>query len=721
LDEATVANGTRRERLPESATIALQIFGLAGLAVAQPLLSLLGENPTFFVAHRASTREILLFAIGVVLVPALMLIVPVLLIRLISVRAGIRAAAIAIGLLTSVTILNLFDRFDSAGGFLFLALLVVGTGAVAVFYLRSRAVRLFALYLSPAPVIFAVLFLFASSAQPLLFGQSPEVLAAQQSNSSVVILVFDELPLGALLRENGEIDRDRYPGFADLAATSTWYPRATTVAPWTHLAIPAILTGRLPDPTVPPVAGQNPRSLFTLLGASHHLHVNEQVTSLCPRSLCRSAESSSESASLVRDTSIVALHQLLPAGLAERWLPSVSGSWTNFGQESDLSALPQDDIDLEFDEWRSELESEEVSAAGLPSFVASLSRDSVPGLWYQHEMLPHMPYQFLPDGRTYEGGIPGSLSADWVWWSDEPLSSVNAEQRMLLQLGYVDAYVRSVLDRLRQEGMLRDTLLVVVSDHGITFGGGAHRRGVFEDDGSSTPIPTDELASKNGNDVLPIPLFVKYPGQVTGTVDTRDAETIDVLPTIADALELTLPEEWIFDGRSLLADPPESDQPGHWIAGNGTEEDVLFTADPLHMTRDIARLFGPSGKPHDLYAVGPYRDLVGQEVDGVPIGPTVEDARVMTANAMAYDDVDLSRRSVPALYTASVTGVEPGSWLAVAIDGTIAGLGPVYGHRDGHPIVEVMIDPAIMVEGDNDVRVYLVSPAGPTLSPVPTV
>ena len=58
--------------------------------------------------------------------------------------------------------------------------------------------------------------------------------------------------------------------------------------------------------------------------------------------------------------------------------------------------------------------------------------------------------------------------------------------------------------------------------------------------------------------VLPIPLFVKYPGQTTPTVDERDAQSIDLLPTIADTLGLTLPDEWTFDGRSLLDDPAPS-------------------------------------------------------------------------------------------------------------------------------------------------------------------
>ena len=57
------------------------------------------------------------------------------------------------------------------------------------------------------------------------------------------------------------------------------------------------------------------------------------------------------------------------------------------------------------------------------------------------------------------------------------------------------------------------------------------------------------------SDVLPVPMFVKYPGQKGAAVDRRNAELIDVVPTIADVLGIDLP--WRVDGASLLdADPP---------------------------------------------------------------------------------------------------------------------------------------------------------------------
>ena len=60
---------------------------------------------------------------------------------------------------------------------------------------------------------------------------------------SIVMIVFDELPQTSLLDENREIDSGRYPNFAELAGTSTWYRNTTALHFSTWVAIPSILTG----------------------------------------------------------------------------------------------------------------------------------------------------------------------------------------------------------------------------------------------------------------------------------------------------------------------------------------------------------------------------------------------------------------------------------------------------------------------------------------------
>ena len=63
----------------------------------------------------------------------------------------------------------------------------------------------------------------------------------------IVMIVMDEFPLESILDGTGHVDAALFPNFAALANTSTWFRNDTTVAPYTDVAVPAILTGRLPD------------------------------------------------------------------------------------------------------------------------------------------------------------------------------------------------------------------------------------------------------------------------------------------------------------------------------------------------------------------------------------------------------------------------------------------------------------------------------------------
>src|SRR5690606_18027658 len=93
-----------------------------------------------------------------------------------------------------------------------------------------------------------------------------------QHPHDVALLVLDELPLASLLRADGHIDADRFPNFARLAASGTWYRNASSSYAWTETAVPSVLTGRRPPPDAVPTAVDHPRNLFTLLSGSHRMN-----------------------------------------------------------------------------------------------------------------------------------------------------------------------------------------------------------------------------------------------------------------------------------------------------------------------------------------------------------------------------------------------------------------------------------------------------------------
>jgi hypothetical protein len=66
----------------------------------------------------------------------------------------------------------------------------------------------------------------------------------------VVLVVFDALPVRLLEDATGHIDSERFPNFAALARTGTWYRNATTIHESTRFSVPAILDGERPRPGV---------------------------------------------------------------------------------------------------------------------------------------------------------------------------------------------------------------------------------------------------------------------------------------------------------------------------------------------------------------------------------------------------------------------------------------------------------------------------------------
>ena len=81
-----------------------------------------------------------------------------------------------------------------------------------------------------------------------------------------MVIVLDELPAASIMRADGSINAERYPGFAELASVSTWFRNASSPDNYSHRAVPAILTGVVADEDDLPTYHDHPRNLFTLFG-----------------------------------------------------------------------------------------------------------------------------------------------------------------------------------------------------------------------------------------------------------------------------------------------------------------------------------------------------------------------------------------------------------------------------------------------------------------------
>jgi hypothetical protein len=599
---------------PSPRLAGLHLLVLWSFAVAQPLFDLLGKNGEFFAARGSTRWDAVVFAVVLVLVPPLVLLglealVPVL-------------HPVFVGALAGLFVLQAIHGF-AGPGWLLVALAALAGVAAAVLYVRAAPARLALTVLGPAPLLFLALFLFSSDVSRLSLGAESARAAGEAPRAPIVLVAFDELPLNSLLDAQGRIDAERFPNFARLARASTWFSHATTVAEGTTHAVPAILTGQLPQAGEFPTYTDHRRNLFTLLGGATELHVVDGETHLCPPSLCPDAEGAlgTRAKTLAEDTSIVYLHQLLPDDLTHG-IPSIANGWDDFLRDASAHHDPGR-ID--------------------PAFLRSLRPQPRPSLWYLHLMLPHSPWQYLPSGERYSVRPAPGWGPDEVWNGNQAAVD-QSWQRHLLQLGYADTVLGRLVARLRASGLYDRALLVVTADHGVSFRAGQKRR---------------PLSSANLQDIAYVPLFVKSPGQQRGRVETALARTIDIVPTIASAAGVRIP--WHVDGHALLGPRP-------------VERDVVLIKDKgrrfvvpavrLERLREQALrrqlvLFGSNAPRSTLYAVGPDRGLLGRRFAG-------------GRRATELDPVD---RSGPLV---QVSGRAPGSRSVVVVaGGRVVAVAPV--------------------------------------------
>ena len=170
--------------------------------------------------------------------------------------------------------------------------------------------------------------------------------------------------------------------------------------------------------------------------------------------------------------------------------------------------------------------------------------------------------------------------------------------------------------------------------------------------------------------MAPVPMFIKYPGQTTGKRDLRNAQTIDVFPTIVDVLGGELAEP--VDGISLLA--PESEAPatkrGDSNRGFSYEveldEYVAALADARQwFGEQLAKLETPNG----LIAPGPRQELVGRSIESLNV--VEETGRVEYPWPGLYEWFDSDQRVYPLVVRGEVTADELPEAFAIVVDGVV--------------------------------------------------
>jgi hypothetical protein len=647
----------------------LHVVTLFGFAVAQPLYDLLERDAAFFVARRSQPIDSFLVALVFsVVLPGLFVLAQWL---LCPHRARAAVQILLVAFLTTMIALQVVGRIEQIPRrFHILAAALLGLVA-CVGYWRLRMLRTFVTALSPAVLVFPVLFLTNPGIAKIGRGEDAVEIndPGPKATTPVVMVVFDEFPLPSLVDEHGQIDAERYPHFAALAQQSTWCRNATSVHYLTTSAVPAILTGNYPKDggeTALPTCADHPRNLFTLLGGSYRENVFESMTRLCPDQLCQNRTEEigprQRLTSLFADLSVVELHLLSPPQWRRR-LPPITQGWKDFGGaacDCCLTGKLRDDRPGQF-----------------AAFLDSIQDDSRPTLHFLHVLLPHSPFRFLPSGKRYctDTGLE-TLSLGSVWpEEEEPVRQ--AYQRHLLQVRFVDGLLGRLIERLKDIGLYDRALLVVTADHGISFQPGQ---------------PYRLVTSANHADIMRVPFLIKTPGQATPVVTDRNIQTIDILPTIADVLDITLP--WPVDGRSVF-DTSRAD---------ATEKIIIGKEGRLVFGAEMGELRSPKSEiPNRAFG------LIGQSTGAMDPCPE-SGVSVEQDDAQLFEDVRPKDAFVPTLIKGTVWSPRPVP-LAIAVNGTIQALTSSYGHEGRQGRWSVVVPETAFRAGRNDVEVYVVTRA----------
>ena len=666
----------------------LNLAVLWTFAVAQPLFDLLKDNPEFFAARGSTGFDIVSFSVLLVVLPPLLLLAIELLLGLIGERVRRGAHIAFIAALVALIAAQALKKSIDASDVVLIALAVVVGGAVAALWTRAEPVRSFLNVLSPAPLVFLLLFLLSGPISEVAFPDEAEARSiGGVARAPIVMLMLDELPTTTLMDADGALDAERFPGFGELAAEATWFKNAYTVYDSTERAQPAIMDGNLPERDAQPISSDHPNSIFSLFARTHRLNVDEEATAVCSRDLCEDSlldESySSRIGSMAEDLGLVWLHVVSPPDI-EGELTSVSENWGNFGGGDETvtgagGEAPELNVRANLNRGR---------PARFRRWLERIEPGRRPTLSFKHSLLPHVPWQYLPSGRLYRrapnDAIPGLSNQAY---RDQGQLDVLL-QRHVLQTGFTDLLLRRLWAKLKREGLWEESLIVVAADHGVAFPHDRQRR---------------RLDRETAAEIASIPLFVKAPGQRRGRVDDAWVETIDILPTIFDVLDLD--PRVRMDGRSALSDEVQSRDELRFLIRNTFEELRIpaaeFEADRQAVLDRNQRLFG-SGDD-SLFEIGPNPELIGQPASAA--GPELE---VELPNAGDYRRVDPDSGYLPVHVTGRVSGTDAAPReIAVAVNGTIAAVGSTFELATGDEgeLVSVMVPESAFGEGRNRVQV----------------
>lgn len=671
----------------------LSLAALGFFAFSSPLLSSLGDAPTFLVAHNMELKNLIYFVGMLIVLPVIIaLILNIFALR--PSRKSVRFANLifytslfVFAAITTFVTLNGTSLAKSSAGMILSVLAALGGAALfTLLFYREAIVRQGLAFASIILLVAPIFFLFFTPVKAIVQGGKdiPVYDIPLDSDTPVIVLLFDEFTPLPLHNPDGSINAVRFPNFAALAKDSLVFDKAASAHVQSYKAVPAALSAQIPPniENLLPIHSNYPDNLFTFLGGRYDLKLLDNFTALCPPSFCDSGEVKSfEEKAFRSDLKVVLRHIYTPKAYADH-LPPLDAGWRDFAQpqKGDITDDNKKDKGA-----KNKVKNSNVNTIDdievMDEFLASFD-DTPRTFYYLHTIFPHRPYQLLPDHRRYEAlPTPNPMGTD--------VERMTAYHRYIWQVGAADKMVGDLMERLKAVGIYDDALIIITADHGLTFIPGLKAR-----------VNNPEHPS-----ALHIPMFVKLPGSVETGVRDDFVSNLDVLPTIADVLGAEIP--WPVDGKSMLI-PRSKDAPNISYKIKKNPPVVINpanVADPDYFSERY-QMFASNLPLDRVGAAIAYPNLIGTVPRPVA---QLEEFGVMQVDTSKYLDVDKSDPFLPVFLKASLpeglmsSGVD---YIAVALNNKISTItAPV--DADGNDL-HITFPPAGLKNGANTISFFAI-------------
>jgi hypothetical protein len=393
------------------------------------------------------------------------------------------------------------------------------------------------------------------------------------------------------------------------------------------------------------------RSLFTLLGDAYKVRTNEDLGALCHPRICREPRRHSQ---------------------------------RTFREQFRAFAVGQRGRDLS-------------------SFLQLFEKSRKPRFYFLRLVMPHQPWRYLPSGQRYQtSDVPGQIdiAGRGKAWVDNSWLVTQAYQRHLLQTQLVDRALGVTMRYLKRLDLFDRALFVVTADQGISFLPG---------------LPKRQLRAATAGQVAAVPFFVKLPGQQDGRITDAPLETVDLVPTVADVLDLSVTWRGL-DGVSGFSSkniPPDRRRGVRGLRFDPSPREAFAAA------RMKYRLFSeaPRRQHLDPFRIGPGRSerLIGTRVGALGISETYG-LPVVVRNLDAYARADADGEFFPSVVDGYIPDAVLGEpfTIAIGVDGRIAAVTRTF-TEEGRVKFTALLPPRFFTRASHEIELFVVDKSDPAL------